>query len=78
MKALLPYSAMNEQNNDGNTPIHIAVMNNSEVMVKYMLSHRVGYKIKNAIGLAPSQIALVSGNKLLIALFFVLKDPNLY
>ena len=69
---------MNEQNNDGNTPIHIAVMNNSEVMVKYMLSHRVGYKIKNAIGLAPSQIALVSGNKLLIALFFVLKDPNLY
>ena len=53
-------------------------MSNSEVMVKYMLSHRVSYKIKNAIGLTPSQIALVSGNKLLIALFFVLKDPNLY
>ena len=78
LKFLIPFSAMNEQNIEGNTPLHIACLENNETLVFHLLMSRVSFKIQNKNGLTPGQIALLSGNKNMILLFFVLDDKNLF
>jgi ankyrin repeat protein len=78
LKFLIPFSAMNEKNIEGNTPLHIACLENNETLVFHLLKSRVSYKIQNKNGLTPGQIALISGNKNIILLFFVLDDQSLF
>jgi ankyrin repeat protein len=59
---------INIKNKDGKTPLHIAVENNYEDIIKFLLENKADVNVKDNEGNTPLHIAIKKGN------YFVIKE----